>query len=261
MRRSVLAARKVEQVSHGAVQLDAVEIRLDRTLSGARELNHDALDLGGGQGARRDVVLGTLQREDLPVGADGGRSDRSETVDAGVAHSPRVLELEEHAPADGVHGVRHRAPPGRLLAGVDTGGHGVALSVERRLGALSQDQARQGLGVAMLDVGTPFRSARLRVVGASLCGWTVGDCRNEWVKRGIRNFSFVPGGRKCTAARVCGGVAAEKADRHIVGRPSVSAIGTRDGVPPCRAPSEGSRRRRLQQPQDIVCDAEYLPSR
>ena len=107
MVRSV-AQKGVEQVAMGAVQLHAVESRLDGAGAGIAEVLDNAGDLVELQRAgRRNVDKALAGDEGLRVRGDGGGADGRLAIllEAGVGDTARMPELDHDCPALGVNGV------------------------------------------------------------------------------------------------------------------------------------------------------------
>lgn len=136
------------------MDLDAVEAGLDGVAGGGGEAGDRLAHLVAGEHARGDVVLGALGGEGLAGGGDGGGADGVEVAveEVGVSDPAGVHQLGEDPAAALVDGVGDLAPGGDLLAAVDSGSEGVALSLGDGVDALADDQAGGGaLGVVLGD--------------------------------------------------------------------------------------------------------------
>lgn len=87
----------------------------------------------------------------MPLGGDGARRHRQLAIQVErIGNPPDVPELQEDAPAGGVHRLGHVAPATDLVIGPDAGGVGIAYAHRRDRGGLAEDQAGIGaLGVVL----------------------------------------------------------------------------------------------------------------
>ena len=160
------AEELVEEVTVGVMDLDAIEAGFLGEAGAPDVFGDDAGDLFDVQGARDDVVGHLLAGPDLALRLDSRRGDGQFAIRlvVRVRDAADVPELQEDAPALGVHGGSDLLPAGDLFVGVDARGIRVAMAAGRDRGGLGDDQAGAGaLGVLFghqvrRDVG-PFGTA------------------------------------------------------------------------------------------------------
>jgi hypothetical protein len=157
----------LDQVTVGAVDLDAVEAGGKRVLRGLPVGIDHARNFGCLKRARRlvDHRL-AVRRPGLQIGRDRDRRWRHRQHAAGLERGMRdasdMPELEEDHAAPGVNGIDHLTPARDLLLGINTGNAGAAKTRRHHGRGLGDQQSarRRALGV-ILRIQWPGREARL----------------------------------------------------------------------------------------------------
>ena len=145
----------LDEVAVGAVDLDAVEARVDGVACRLAEVVDDGRDLAGLQAARRgellDVAVVADLRGDAAVGAGDGRGAAG--LERGGGDAADVPELAEEDGALGVDGVDDGPPGGDVVGRPDTRRVRVAL---RRVGdacGLGDEEAAAGGALGVVHGG------------------------------------------------------------------------------------------------------------
>ncbi len=145
----------VEQITVGAVDLDAVEAGEPGVLGALAVLLDDAGDLVDLERPGRDERLLGFQQARVPAGCDGARRDRQRTVQViRVRHPAHVPKLEQDAATRLVDGTGDELPALDLLGRPDAGRVRIAHAHRRDRRRLGDDQAgRCTLGVVLTHQG------------------------------------------------------------------------------------------------------------
>mgnify|MGYP001067956204 CR=1 FL=1 len=112
----------VEQVTIGAMHVDAVEAGSLGVLGAATEILDDAGDLARLQSARHDIGTDRTQQADMAGDSDGRGRDRQIAAEQfGIRNAAHMPELRHHPPAGGVNGIGDLPPAFNLGVGPDAG--------------------------------------------------------------------------------------------------------------------------------------------